>query len=607
MIQWFSQTIWLVPLYALIGGCLALPWSPAILRRLGSRPAGYLNMLMTFFAFGHSVIALWEVWGQPARTVSLSWLSAAGLDITFDVKIQAISVSALALVTGLNFLAQVFAVGYLEMDWGWARFYSLLGFFEAGMCGLILCNSLFFSYVYLEMLTLATYLIVGFWYAQPLVITGARDAFWTKRVGDLLLLMGVIALYPLAGTWNYDSLAAWAANANLSPLTANLLCLALVAGPLAKCAQFPFQLWLDEAMEAPIPASILRNSVVVAVGAYVVIQLQPVLTLSSIALNTLIFIGGMTAIGATLIAIAQIDIKRSLSYLVSAYLGLVFIAVGTQQDETALLLLFTHAIAMALLFMCIGAIIWVIITQDLTKMGGLWSRRPVSGIAFIVGAASLTALPPFGSFWTFLKLADHLWTTQPWLVGIILLVNGLTAFSLTRVFSLIFGGKPTPMTERAPEAHWLMTFPMVILMGFALHVPLLFKQWSLLPTWETLNITLAGMLTLSTLIGCSLGVLIYLTQSFPNLVTIAPKSVQELLSHDFYIQQIYRVTIVGLVNFTAKISTWLDHYIVDGAVNLVGLSTLLSGQALKYTTSGQSQFYILSILLGLVFAVIFLL
>jgi NAD(P)H-quinone oxidoreductase subunit 5 len=201
-------------------------------------------------------------------------------------------------------------------------------------------------------------------------------------------------------------------------------------------------LWLDEAMEGPIPSTILRNSVVVATGAWVLIKLQPVLALSPLVLSATVLIGAVTAVGASAIAIAQIDIKRALSYSVSAYMGLVFIAVGSGQDNAALLLVLTHAVAMALLVMSVGAIIWNNITQDLTQLGGLWSRRPISGLAFIVGTLGLIAFPPLGSFWALVELADGLWATQPWLVGLVVVVNALTAFSLTRVFGLIFGGKP---------------------------------------------------------------------------------------------------------------------------------------------------------------------
>ena len=191
MTQYLLDTVWLIPVYALIGGLLAIPWSPGIIRKTGPRPAGYVNVVMTLFSFFHAVLAFPGTWNHPAKEVFIPWLSTAGLNLTISLEISAVSVGALIIITGLNLLAQIYAIGYMEMDWGWGRFFSLLGLFEAGLCALVLCNNLFFTYVILEILTLGTYLLVGLWFSQPLVVTGARDAFLTKRVGDLFLLMGV--------------------------------------------------------------------------------------------------------------------------------------------------------------------------------------------------------------------------------------------------------------------------------------------------------------------------------------------------------------------------------------------------------------------------------
>jgi len=598
MNQIFSQNIWLIPCYALFGATLSILWSPGIIRKTGSRPTGYINIAMSCIAFIHSLLALVEIWQQPVQELRFPWLSAAGLYISFDIKISAVSVGALVLITGLNALAQLYAVGYMEMDWGWARFFALMGFFEAGLCGLALCNSLFFSYVYLELLTLATYLIVGFWFAQPLVVTGARDAFWTKRVGDILLLIGVIALWSITGTLNYDDLAQWAKVANLNPWTANLLCLTLIIGPLAKCAQLPLQLWLDEAMEGPIPASMLRNSIVVATGAYVLIQLQPVLSQSAISNLVMIVVGSTTAISASLVAIAQIDIKRALSYSVSAYMGFVFIAVAVGANHAALLLVLIHAVAMALLYMSAGSIIISNITQNITQLGGLWSRRPLPGIAFLVGVAGLIAFPPLGGFWALLELADYLWQVQPLLLGVLLLVDALTAFSLVRVFCLIFAGKPKKMTVHSAEVLWAMVLPMMILTGVTLHFPLILQQFNLLPDWNILERNLSLLLIGSSGLGISLAAGLFYPERKTKPGELVPKFLQQFLANDLYIQDVYRFTIVGLVSLVSTVFAWCDRYIVDGAVNLVGIGTLLGGQALRYSTSGQSQFYLLSVLLG---------
>ncbi|MCL6753955.1 NAD(P)H-quinone oxidoreductase subunit F, partial [Nostoc sp. CCCryo 231-06] len=534
---------------------------------------------------------------QPAEEVFIPWLSTAGLDLTIALEISSVSVGALVVISGLNLLAQIYAIGYMEMDWGWGRFYSLLGLFEAGLCALVLCNNLFFSYVILEVLTLGTYLLVGLWFSQPLVVSGARDAFLTKRVGDLFLLMGVLALWPLAGTWSYPELAKWAATANVNPTTMALVGLALIAGPMGKCAQFPLHLWLDEAMEGPVPSTILRNSVVVASGAWVLIKLQPVLTISPIVSSAMVTIGVVTALGASLIAIAQIDLKRCQSYSVSAYMGLVFIAVGVQQYETALLLVLTHAISAALLIMSTGGIIWNSITQDVTQLGGLWTRRPISAIAFIVGTLGLIGFPPLGSFWALVKLADGLWETQPWLVGVIIAVNALTAVSLTREFGLIFGGKATQMSQRSPEAHWPMILPMMILLGVSLHLPLVLQSLSLLPNWATLNKDVALLLIWSSIFGCSITGVIYLG-NIPKPIRLPWQGLQDLFAYDFYTPKLYKITIIFGVAKISQLADMIDRLVVDGIVNFVGLFSLLGGEGLKYSTSGQTQFYALTVLLG---------
>ena len=597
MAQILLQTVWLIPCYPLIGAVLSMLWFPAVTRRTGPRPSGYVNAIFTFFAFVHGVIALTAIWNQPAQQQFIPWLNVAGLDLTIPVEISSVTVGATVLITGLNFLAQIYAIGYMEMDWGWARFFSLMGLFEAGMCGLVLCNSLFFSYMILEVLTLGTYLLIGLWFNQSLVVTGARDAFLTKRVGDLFLLMGVVSILPLAGTWNFDELAVWAQTANLDPTVATFLALALIAGPMGKCAQFPLHLWLDEAMEGPLPATILRNTVVVETGAWILIKLQPVIALSPIGLKTTIIVGAATAVGASLIAIAQIDIKRTLSYIVSSYMGLVFIAVGTGQSETALTLMFAYTLAMGLLVMSIGSVVWNSITQDVRSLGGLWAKRPISAISFLVGAAGLVGLPPFGCFWALEEFTSELSETHPSLLVVVLFVNCVTAFGLVRVFGLVFGGKPKQMTERSPEVHWPFILPMTILMGFTLHVPHFLAAWQLLPV-ASLNYTVTGMLVLSTAIGIGAGAFVYLNEKWEKPVRIGSQAVQDFFAYDFYTAKLYRVTVIFAVGLVAQIVSWVDRNIVDGFVNLIGFATVFGGQSLKYNVNGQTQFYALTILFG---------
>ena len=599
MINNWLDSIWLIPCYSLIGAMLSIAWFPAITRKTGPRPAGYVNILMTFCSFIHAIAALTVIWGQPAYSLSFPWLAVNGLNFTIDLQISDVNIGAIVLISGLNLLAQIYAVGYMEMDWGWGRFFALLALFEAGMTSLAICDSLFFSYVILEILTLGTYLLVGIWYNQSLVVTGARDAFLTKRVGDLFLLVGVVGLWPLTGTWNFTELAEWAKTTDVNPTTITLVTLALMVGPMGKCAQFPLHLWLDEAMEGPLPSTILRNSVIVATGAWILIKLQPLIALSPFTQQAVIAIGAATALGTVLISIAQIDVKRSLSYLTNAFMGLIFIAVGVGEIHSAYILIVAHALAISLLLMSIGSIISNTVTQDLTLISGLWKRRPISGLCFLIGMLGLIGFPPFGGFWAMVDLISHLWEKNAALAELLLVINGLMAFSLMRVFGLIWGGKPQQMTARSVEPIWLIILPMTILAGVILHTPQLLASWGIITDWSVLSSTDALMLLGSSTVGLVTSGYLYLNEKVNRPIQIPWQGLQNFFAYDFYTSKLYKVTIVGLVGGVSNRMYWFDRFFVDGVGNFFGLATLFSGQNLRYSTFGQLQLYTLTIMVGI--------
>ena len=609
-----AQTAWLIPLYPLLASLLSLLWSPGLISRTGPRPCGYMNLLLGSVAFIHSCAALISLHSNSSAgssaiyrplTFGWTWLQTAGLRIGFDGLITEPALIAMTVITGLHVLVQIYAIGYLEMDWGWPRFFGSLSFFEAGLCGLVLTDSLFFSYVILELLTLGTYLIVGTWYNQPLVVKGARDAFLTKRIGDLILLAGVIALLPMAGTWNFHGLQGWAADLtnNGTPLPPGfqLILLALIAGPMGKCAQIPLHLWLDEAMESPLPSTILRNAVVVVGGAWVLLRLEPLLELSPYVQSVLVVVGGSTAVVASLIALAQIDVKRALSFLVSSWMGLLFVAVGLGDTAVADHLLLVYPLPMALLLMSIGTIVISNVTQDLTQLGGLWSKRPIMGLAFLACAGGLMALPPFASFAALRELlALTAASGHPILLGgVVLLTNALISAGLIRIFGQIWGGRPTPFTIRSPEVLWLMVLPTTVLVGLVLHLPMLLVTngvYSLTPLagWGPLALPLIT----STLVGTSLSAAFYLRPHGLARLPDALGGLQEWLAHDMQTERFYHRTVVALVLALARFGAWSDRTLVDGFSGGTGAVAIEGARRLSLTTSGRSQAYALTLVLG---------
>ena len=616
MTLFFAQTAWLVPLYPLLASLLSFLWSPGLISRTGPRPCGYINLLLVSVAFAHSVLALLALHSNSNAgsaaiyrplTFGWTWLQTAGLRIGFDGLITEPALIAMTVITGLHVLVQIYTIAYLEMDWGWPRFFGSLSFFEAGLCALVLTDSLFFSYVILELLTFGTYLIVGSWYNQPLVVKGARDAFLTKRIGDLILLAGLIALLPISGTWNFHGLQAWAADQSNNHLALpggfTLILLALVAGPMGKCAQIPLHLWLDEAMESPLPSTVLRNSVVVVGGAWVLLRLQPLIELSPLVATMLVVVGGTSALVGSLIALAQVDVKRALSFLVSSWLGLLFVAVGLGGIAVADHLMLVYPLPMALMLMVIGAIVITNVTQDLTQLGGLWPKRPLMGIAFLSGAAGLMGLPPFGGFAALRELLELTSASaHPWLLGgLVLITNALISAGLIRVFGLIWAGRPSPFTARSPEVLWLMVLPILLLTGVVLHLPLLLVRagvfapsFASLPLWGPQALPLLA----STLVGGGLSALFYLRPHPLAQLPAALGGLQDWLAHDMQTERFYHRTVVGLVVALARLSAWLDERLVDGFSGATGGAALAGARRLSLTTSGRSQAYALSLVLG---------
>lgn len=232
-------------------------------------------------------------------------------------------------------------------------------------------------------------------------------------------------------------------------------------------------------------------------------------------------------------------------------------------------------------------------------MGGLWSRRPISGICFLVGAIGLIGFPPLGGFLAMVDLLSYLWQENPSLAELLLLINGLMAFSLMRVFGLIWGGKPKQMTERSVEPLWLIVIPMTLMAGVVLHVPQMLIAWGVIPNWTQMLSPDALLLIGSSVAGLATGGYLYLNQQVPKPVTLPWLGLQNFFANDFYTPKLYKVTIVGLVDGVSKAMYWFDRIFVDGVGNFFGLATLFSGQNLRYSTFGQLQLYTLTIMVGI--------
>jgi NAD(P)H-quinone oxidoreductase subunit 5 len=256
---------------------------------------------------------------------------------------------------------------------------------------------------------------------------------------------------------------------------------------------------------------------------------------------------------------------------------------------------------MALLLMAVGTVVISNVSQDLTQLGGLWSRRPLMGLAFLTGAAGLMGLPPFGGFAALRELlalvAD---SSHPLLLGgLVLLTNALISAGLIRVFGQIWGGDPTPFTVRSAEVLWLMVLPTLLLMGLVLHLPQLFAANGIfavapLPGWGPMAWPLVG----STLLGGGLSAFFYLRPHPLAHLPSALGGLQDWLAADMQTERFYHRTVVGLVVALARWSALSDQRLVDGFSSQAGAAALASSRRLGLTTSGRSQAYALTLVLG---------
>ena len=598
------QLAWLIPLYGFSGVFLSLPWAAGWIKRNGPRPAAYLNLLVTLAAVVHGSLIIQEVLALGPQQLDLRWFQVADLDLHIGLELSLTNLAALELVTFMSLVGQVFALGYLDKEWSLARFYALGGFFEGAMAGVVLSSNLFISYFLLEMLTLSTYLLVGFWYAQPLVVTAARDAFLTKRVGDVLLLMSVVALAAWAPSLAFADLERWSATAlaagRITPLAATLIALGLIAGPMGKCAQFPMHLWLDEAMEGPNPASILRNSAVVTCGALVLLKVMPLLSLSPLAVDVLLVVGTISALAGALVAIAQVDLKRAFSYGTTSYLGLVFIAIALRQPAIALLLLLAHGLAKALLFMSVGSVISTTNCQDITQLGGLARRMPATTSAYLFGGAALTGLVPLAGFWCLARLVEELLPRSPLFAVVVLITNALTVFNLVRVFRQVFLDEPHPKTKRTPEVLWLMALPMVSMSVLVALLPAVMRRFEpyldLGPVGHSAGLLVAA----SGVAGLLAELLVPVAKASVRSMNRPLRAVQDLLAADFYTERLYRNTIVAFVAGLAQLIVTFDRQVIHRLAEQVGVASLAAAEELKLGVSGQLQTYVLTVIAAIV-------
>jgi NADH-quinone oxidoreductase subunit L len=355
------------------------------------------------------------------------------------------------------------------------------------MLGLVIANSLLLLFICWELVGLASYLLIGFWYQKPSAAAAAKKAFVTTRVGDLGLFLGMIWLYAETGTLLfYDGGQGCLETSALARLAvagggvALGIALLIFFGAMGKSGQVPLHVWLPDAMEGPTPVSaLIHAATMVAAGVFLVARVYPLMEVASGALVAVTWVGAVTAIFGALVAVAQTDIKRILAYSTVSQLGYMMLGLGVGGVGIAMFHLITHAFFKALLFLGAGSVIHGCHgEQDIRKTGGLRSAMPVTFLVYAMGMMALAGVPLFSGFWS---KDEILHAAQGWPVSRLPFYLGmagafLTAFYMTRQVSLVFFGSYRGK-GKAHESPRVMTVPLMILAGFAVLLGLVGTPW----------------------------------------------------------------------------------------------------------------------------------
>nr|BEV77230.1 NADH dehydrogenase subunit F [Paramignya lobata] len=451
------QYSWIIPLVPLpvpmlIGvGLLFFPTATKHLRRMWA----FISILLLSIVMIFSIYLSIEQIDRTSIYQSLrTWTITSDFSFEFGYFIDPLTSIMSILITTVGILVLIYSDNYMSHDQGYLRFFAYMSFFNASMLGLVTSSNFIQIYIFWELVGMCSYLLIGFWFTRPIAAGACQKAFVTNRVGDFGLLLGILGLYWLTGSFEFrdlfEILNNLIYNNEVNLLFVTLCAFLLFAGPVAKSAQFPLHVWLPDAMEGPTPISaLIHAATMVAAGIFLVARLLPLFIVIPYAMNLISLIGIITVfLGATL-ALAQQDIKRGLAYSTMSQLGYMMLALGMGSYRAALFHLITHAYSKALLFLGSGSIIHsmeAIVgyfpdkSQNMVLMGGLRKHVPITKTAFLLGTLSLCGIPPLACFWSKDEILNDTWLYSPIFATIAFFTAGLTAFYMFRIYLLTFEG-----------------------------------------------------------------------------------------------------------------------------------------------------------------------
>ena len=630
---------------AAILAVLALPLAGFLLTGLLGRRLGERSWVIAIAAILAataiaSVLALGALLGDEPVSLGFTlytWIPAGDLQAEVGFLFDNLTAVMLIVVTWIGALVHVYSIGYMAHDPGRWRFFAYLNLFMFSMLLLVLADGYMVIFAAWELVGLCSYLLIGFWYKRRAPALASKKAFLVNRVADQGFLVGIIGVFLLTGTMNVlDSFVGFE---TIDPQARNVVALLLFIGAAGKSAQFPFHVWLPDAMEGPTPVSaLIHAATMVNAGVYFVARTSPIFATAPGALVLMAAIGTFTAILAASIALTQKDIKRVLAYSTLSQLGYMFMALGVGAFVAAIFHLMAHGFTKGLLFLGSGSVIHAVHEeQDMDRMGALRTRIPITHWTFLVAALSLAGIPPLAMF--FSKdgiLGESFILGFGWVFLIGLIVAGLTGFYMFRLMGKTFYGESHVDPAVEPKIHESprsMTVPLLLLavpvtlLGLLIGTPLgdsTISQWLepvfhqaevildiSLPEYELFGIDGAVIIVSVAVAALGIGLGAWLFGFFDRrarLETVERLTHRSRLTRALYTASLnkwYFDDLNDLVFYrfggaVANAVMWFDRRVIDAIVNGSGAVTQAAGDRIRHIQTGRVQNYALGIAMGLV-------
>ena len=566
---------------------------------------------------------------QKITVFNFEWLRFSDkLYIDMGILLDPISVMMLVVITTVSLMVHIYSLGYMKGDKGFSRYYSFLSLFTFSMIGLVIATNIFQTYVFWELVGISSYLLIGFYYSRPTAVAAAKKAFIVTRFADLGFLIGILILSSITGTFDFIQLTdvngpvmkmgSEAVFMGLSSMTWAMILIFM--GCAGKSAMFPLHIWLPDAMEGPTPISaLIHAATMVVAGVYLVARLFPLYFFAApAALEIVAIVGAFTSLFAAVIACSQIDIKRVLAFSTISQIGLMMVGLGVSGYGGAeglgymasMFHLFTHAMFKALLFLCAGAIIHAVHSNDITDMGGLRKFLPVTHITFLVGCLAIAGIPPFSGFFSKDEILVAAYEKNTLIFIVSCLVAGLTAFYMFRLYFGVFWNKAREYHSEPHESPKSMQLPLIVLaIGAAVAGFIPFndlvtsdgKPFEVHFHWNiaipVVALALAGIFTAFALYRKD--------TELPDKIKSSLGGIYELVYRKFYIDEIYMfITKKIIFNLVSAPIAWFDRHVVDGTMNGIAYVTNFTSEKIKGFQSGQLQQYAYVMVTGMIIIVL---